>query len=687
MKKVLLLLALFTAQILSAQQNVEFEKKNFKDNVKGFKQAMDSIKEGDKFWEMPSQFPSEWHFHCIPYYLYANAFNPDNAMLNYKIGECYLSPFSPFKTMSIPYLEKAYKLNPNIMPDIHYLLGRAYHLNMEWDKAIKEYNNYGVTLDVKKQQAQIADTKKKIQECKNGMELVKHPTRVFIDNVGASINTQYREYGPIISADESEMIFTSRRPNTTGGKLADDGLYFEDLYISLFRNGQWLPATNMGDPINTADHDATAGLSPDGQILYIYRDENGGDIYQSFLEGDEWSKPKEMGGKINSKSHESSVSLAPDNKTLYLVTDRPGGYGDRDIYKVVLNDKAKWGEPENLGPTINTQYGEEGVDIQADGKTLFFSSQGHNTMGGFDVFKSAYDSGKWSEPENLGYPVNTPGDDVFFSISASGKHGYYASVRKEGFGETDIYKITFLGPEKPVALSNEDNLMAGNAGGVSDVMMTSAVAVNKTKMTLLKGVITDSTTHLPLEASIELVDNKKNVVIADFKSNSKTGKYLVSLPSGTNYGIAVKAENYLFYSANFDIPDTAVYQVVEKNVALQSLNVGSRIVLRNIFFDFDKATLRSESTAELDRLINLLTTYATLKIEISGYTDNKGSQPYNQKLSEARSKSVVDYLIKHGIQEGRLTYKGYGMDNPIATNETDEGRQQNRRTEFKIIGK
>jgi outer membrane protein OmpA-like peptidoglycan-associated protein len=682
MKKVLLLLTLFTAQFVMAQ-NVEFDRKNFKDDTKGLKKALDSIKEGDKYYEMPS----EWHFHCIPFYLAANTFNPNNAQLNYKIGDCYLSPFSPFKIMAIPFLEKAYKLNPTVAPNIHYLLARAYHIDMQWDKAIREYNNYGATLDIKKQQAEIADTKKKIQECKNGIELVKHPTRVFIDNVGPNINTQYREYGPIISADESEMIFTSRRPNTTGGKLADDGLYFEDLYISLFRNGKWLPATNMGDPINTPEHDATAGLSPDGQILYIYKDENGGDIYQSFLEGDEWSKPKEMGGKINSKSHESSVSLAPDNKTLYLVSDRPGGYGGRDIYKVVLNDKAKWGEPENLGSTINTQYDEEGVDIQADGKTLFFSSMGHNTMGGYDVFKSSYDSGKWSEPENLGYPVNTPENDVFFSISASGKHGYYASVRKEGYGETDIYMVTFLGPEKPVALSNEDNLLAGNAGGVADVMMTSAVAVNKTKMTLLKGVITDSATHLPMEASIELVDNKKNTVIASFKSNSKTGKYLVSLPAGTNYGIAVKATDYLFYSANFDIPDTAVYTVVEKNVALQPLSVGSRIVLRNIFFDFDKATLRSESTAELDRLINLLTTYATLKIEISGYTDSKGSQAYNQKLSESRSKSVVDYLIAHGIASGRLTYKGYGMDNPIATNETDEGRQLNRRTEFKITGK
>jgi len=693
MKKIVFILSLVAAQTVWAQQqSVPFEKKFFKDDVKTFKMAVDSIEKGDEIIGFDAKhLTAMWHFKAVAPYLFANKLNPNNDLLNYKIGVCYLTKSSPFKTMGIPYLEKAFQLNPNVAPDIHYQLGRGYHLDLQWDKAVKEYTTYLQTLDPKKNPNEMAAAKKRIEECKYGMEYVKTPVRVFIDNVGPAINSQYPEYGAIISADESEMIFTSRRPNTTGGKTDQgDGLFFEDLYISFYRNGKWTPAQNMGTPVNSEDHDATAGLSPDGQILYIYRDSksNGGDIYQSFLEGDAWSKPQDMGNKINTKFHETTVSLGPDNKTLYFVSDRPGGYGDRDIYKIVLNDKAKWGDPENLGPTINTQWGEEGVEIQADGKTLYFSSEGHSSMGGYDVFKSTLDNtGKWTEPQNLGYPVNTPDDDVFFSISANGKHGYYSSIKKDGYGDKDIYMITFLGPEKPVVVSNEDNLLAGSTSGVTDVIMTSEVAVNKTKMTLLKGVITDSVTHQPLEASIELVDNVKNTVIADFTSNSKTGKYLVSLPSGTNYGIAVKAKDYLFYSANFNLPDTATYQVVERNVALQPLNIGSRIVLRNIFFDFDKATLRPESTNELDRLINLLTTYSNLKIEISGYTDNKGSQAYNQKLSEARSKSVVDYLIAHGIASARLTYKGYGMDNPIATNETDEGRQLNRRTEFKITGK
>jgi outer membrane protein OmpA-like peptidoglycan-associated protein len=683
MKKLILTLFICNVSLLTlTAQNVEFIKKNFKDDKGGFRKAMDSMTAGDQFY---SQGAYMYHF-ALPYYLTAENFNPNNDKLNYKIGQCLLN--SAFKTLSKSYFEKAYALNPQVAPDIHFCLGRAYHLDAQWDKAIQEYNTYMQPLDPKKDMLQLKLTRKKIEECNNGKELMQHPIRVFIDNLGPNINTQYPEYGELISADESEMIFTARRNTSTGGKMdVTSGGYYEDLYISYFKNGAWTQSMNMGPPINTEDHDATAGLSNDGQTLYVYYYRNdGGDIWQTHLNGDRWSKPEHMSDKINgSKSHESTVSVGPDNKTLYFISDRPGGLGGRDVWKTVMNDKGKWTDAINMGPTINTEYDEEGVDILPDGKTMYFSSQGHKTMGGYDIFKSVNTNGQWSEPENIGYPVNSTDDDVFFVMGASGKHGYYASIQKGGYGDKDIYEITFLGPEKPVALSDEDNLLAGSSSSVADVM-AQAVTVHTTKTTLLKGIIYDSATHTPLEASIELVDNVKNQIIASFTSNSKTGKYLVTLPSGVNYGIAVKAPNYLFYSANFNLPDTANYQVVERNIPLQSISIGSRIVLRNIFFDFDKATLRPESTTELDRLINLLTTYAKLKIEISGYTDNKGSQAYNQNLSQSRAKSVVDYLIAHGIASDRLTFRGYGMDSPIATNETDEGRQQNRRTEFKITG-
>ena len=310
-------------------------------------------------------------------------------------------------------------------------------------------------------------------------------------------------------------------------------------------------------------------------------------------------------------------------------------------------------------------------------------------MGGYDIFKTVYNSETktWTTPENIGYPVNTPDDDVFFVTSASGKHGYYASFNANGYGEKDIYVITFLGLEKPMVLNNEDNLLASQAAPVKETVIAPVLAIKEAQLTILKGVITDYLTKQPLEATIEIVDNLKNQVIASFTSNSATGKYLVSLPAGRNYGIAVKKDNYLFHSENFDIPNTAAYQEVVKDVALKNIAVGSKIILKNIFFDFDKATLRPESTNELERLTKLLNDVPTLKIEISGHTDSKGADEYNKTLSNNRAKAVLDYLVKAGISAGRLTSVGFGEEQAIATNDTDEGRQLNRRTEFKILSK
>jgi outer membrane protein OmpA-like peptidoglycan-associated protein len=350
-----------------------------------------------------------------------------------------------------------------------------------------------------------------------------------------------------------------------------------------------------------------------------------------------------------------------------------------------LGPKGKWSEPTNLGATINTEYDEEGVFMHPDGKTMYFSSEGHNTMGGFDIFKSVYEDGKWSEPENIGSPINTPDNDVFLTVSASGKHGYYSSTQTNGMGEDDIYMITFLGPEKPIIASNEDNLLASLTAPVSETVIEKMIKVNTANLTILKGKVLDEKTRDPLGATLKLTDNTKNELLATFESNSSTGEYLISLPSGKNYGIAVEAQGYLFYSENQDIPASSQYQEIINDILLKKIEVGKSIVLRNIFFDTGKSTLRPESYAELGILYQLLADNPKMRIEISGHTDNKGGAAYNQKLSESRAKAVVDYLISKGIQANRLEYKGYGFNQPIAPNDTEAGRQQNRRTEFKVI--
>jgi outer membrane protein OmpA-like peptidoglycan-associated protein/tetratricopeptide (TPR) repeat protein len=687
MKKLFTLIAICSlAARVFAQGNVEFTKDNFKDRKSELKEALEHIKVGDQYYE---QGPSQYAW-ALPQYVEANNFNPNNAMLNYKIGLCYI--YSAFKWRAQEYLQKAYKLNPAVSIEIHYYLGRAYHLAENWEGAISEYNIYLQTLNPTKQPDAVKDVKKKIQECKDGAELVKNPVHVFIDNIGGAINSRFPDYGPVISADESVMFFTSRRDNSTGGKMVPGTPdYFEDIYVSTNVNGKWSTAMNAGDPINTEGHDATVALNADGTKLFIYLDNKGdGNIWECNQKGNTWSKPDKMSSNINTKYHESSASVTADGRTLYFVSAKEeDSFGGHDIYMSKLDDKGKWGKPVNLGGVINTEYNEESVFIHPDGKTLYFSSQGHKTMGGYDIFKSVFNekTKTWSTPENIGYPVNSPDDDIDFVLSASGKHGYYSSFKKDGQGEKDIYMITFISEKSPI-MSTEDNLLASLSAPVKETVVLQKVDVNAPQLTLLKGVITDQLNKKPLEATIELVDNSKNEVIATFKSNGITGRYLVSLPSGKNYGIAVKCEGYLFHSENFDIPVSNGYQEVIKDIELKNVKVGSKIILKNIFFDFDKATLRQpESTNELDNLIKLLTDVPTMKIEISGHTDSKGSDSYNLTLSQNRAQAVVDYLVNHGIAKDRLKATGYGETKPIDSNDTDEGRQNNRRTEFEILSK
>ncbi len=696
-------------------QSVEFEKENFpgkKDELRAAKKMLDVgiehyVNGRKEFDDTKKSIISEKkylpvsvrdymsagydHFkNAIAPLSEANKFNPKNARLNYMLG--FIRFFDPLMAKeALKHLQEAYNLDSKVEFDVAFWLGWAHQLNSAWDEAIKYYQ---IQLSIYNQKPrsfvyEIEDINKKLAECNVGKTLSAKPERVFVDNLGPNINSKFPEYSPSITTDEGTIIFTARRDNSTGGKRDGDGSYYEDIYVSNKVNGKWEPSKQLSKNVNTDGHDASAGLSPDGSKLYVYRHsgKDGGDLYESVLFGADWEPPVHMNKNINTKWHESSVSLSFDGRKIYFVSDKPSGIGDRDIYVSEMDPKGEWGPAKNLGPDINTKYAEEGVFMHPDGKTMYFSSQGHGGMGGYDIFKSTLENGKWTKPVNLGYPINGPDDDVFFVVSGSGNRAYFASSKAGGYGEKDIYKITFLGPEKQPLLSTEDQLLAMVANPISNLKTETAVEVKSAKLTILKGVITDAKTGQVLEAAIDLIDNDKNEVLATFKSNSATGKYLVTLPSGKNYGIAVKKENYLFHSENFNLPDNADYQEFTKDVALKKIEVGSTIVLRNIFFDFDKASIKPESANELDRLIKLLNDNPTLKIELGSHTDSKGSDEYNMKLSDNRSKSVVNYLIGKGISSTRLVAKGYGETKPIDTNDTDEGRQNNRRTEFKILEK
>ncbi|HOB77387.1 MAG: OmpA family protein [Bacteroidales bacterium] len=672
---ILLFTLIFNTNLFS--QDIAFSSNYFPNNP-GLKEAKKNIKNGNSLFIKGEGYYTE----ALEYYLKANQFNSDNAELNYKIGICYL--YSADIEKALEHIEKAYRLNKNVNDDITYYLAQAYHLNLDFDKAILYYQTYLNVLKPRDRDKHLSKINKKIEECNNGKELIKDTVKVLIDNLGGTVNSIYPDYAPVISADEAMLIFTSRRPGNIGGMRDPiNGKYFEDIYIAYMEEwGKWL-LTQPSAPLNDKYHNAAIGLSPDGQTLYVYKGVNGGDIYVSYLKGKNWTNPEPLPAPINSKYHESSASLGPDGRTLYFVSDRPGGIGGRDIWMARMDNMGNWTNPINLS-SINTPYDEEGVFIHPDGRTLYFSSKGHNSMGGYDIFRSVYQDGKWSKPVNLGYPINTPDDDLYFVLSASGIHAYISSSRKGTLGDQDIFMITYL-IAKPVMPSSEANLLAWR--GKPSIYATgsqSLIAENLPSMILWKGKVIDEENN-PLEAQIILTDNVTGEQLAVFTSNSETGNFLVSLPSGKNYGIAVKKEGYLFHSENFNIPENAPYEELNKDIILKKVAAGAEIVLNNIFFDFNKATLRPESKTELQNVIEFMQQNPSVIIEISGHTDNIGSYEYNQSLSERRAKAVVDYLVEHGIPLSRFVYKGYSFSEPIATNDTEEGRQLNRRVEFKIL--
>ena len=679
-----------------SQLNIPIDKKEFKTAEKsGYKEALNAIDNGDENFENNSLTSSGGYQMALPEYLAANTYNSNNAALNYKIGVCYI--FSTEKKKAITFLEKAYKLDPNISIDIKYVMGMAYQRNGMYKEAINYYNefknsNYKNELKKLKINENMFNVDARIMECETAEKLLAHPTRVFIDNLGPNINSKYSDYAPVISTDETMMIFTSRREGSVGGKI-ENGQYFEDLYISYNEGGdKWSPSTNM-KTINTEEHDASIGLSPDGSILYTFKGTPDGNLYESKLKGDSWSKPKPLNKNINTKYHETSISTSSDGKVIYFVSERPKdefgtpSKGGKDIYISARNENGEWGPARNIGAPINTKYEEEGVFIHPDNRTMYFSSNREGSIGGYDIFYSEMDDeGNWGEPVNIGIPINTPEDDVFFIVAGNGRFAYMSSEREGGVGMQDIWRITFLGPEKPMTTGTEDNLIASSNTLIQTAVKQETVEVKKVRLTIMKGTITDAETGNPLESAIEIVDLEKDEVYATLSSNASTGKYLISLPSGKNYGITARTEGYLFHSENVDVPAATSYQEIIKDIKLKPINVGATIILSNIFFDYNKATLRDISKAELDNLVRLLTVdYPKMVIEIGGHTDNKGSLEYNTTLSTNRAKSVVDYLIKHGVAKERLSYKGYAYQNPIDTNDTEEGRQNNRRVEFKVI--
>lgn len=670
---------------LSAQE-IEFKGSNFKDDKEGFKNAKEAMDKGDEYFTLGNdaifavQSPGLNYELALIEYKKAQEFNDKSGLLNFKIGVCYANSANSEKC--IPYLYKAHELNPECDPFLNFYYGYALQLDEKFSEAIKAYEAFNDSYKNADEFGKFVVKRKR--ECKLAQAAQATPERVWVDNV-SELNTEYNDYAPAVSTDGSEMIYTSNRPNNhTPNEV---GIYDDDLYSASKVNGKWTSIQPIKGGVNTEEDEVANNLSYDGTKMLLHRvDEGQTDIYESVLVGLNWSAPTKMARQISTeRNNEVFAAYSHDGWGIYFnrsIDTKSTGF---DVMNSSMQSKITK-DYKSASPitSVNSKFNEGPIYITLDGDLMYIASQGGDGFGGYDIFVSKRANGSWGEPKNLGYPINTPYDDFYFSASANGKFAYICSNRAGGKGGYDIYKVTFWGAQKNPAMETEDYLLASIANPVKDNALEATVEVKQKSFTVFKGKTIDAITKKPVEASIEITDNSTGQVIETFTTNSATGKFLITLASGKNYGIAVKAEGYLFHSENFDIPQGSADNLVNKVIELKNIAVGSKIALRNIFFDTGKSILRSESNAELDRLVKLLKDVPSLEIEISGHTDNTGSASLNERLSQDRADAVVNYLKGKGIASNRLTSKGYGSSQPIASNTTSDGRQQNRRTEFEI---
>ena len=688
---------------ISAQNEVRVPRSEFKIKPDSFGIAYKHIKKGNS-WVNKGKGALPM---ALDQYLLANKYNNSNPQLNYKIGLTYLR--SDQKAKSLEYLKAAYVKKPDITKNILLLLGNAYQQSLQFDTAIEKYNDYYKSLSKRQKRKQSDVIYKYIDECKSGADLFSHPKRVIIKNIGDSINSIYDDYNALVTND-STMYLTSCRSIQKGrapvfvytGKFDQvvtklkpkekpnkkEYKFDEDIYVAKAKSGEWQKALYLDDDeFNSKHNEAIVWVSEDGNTRYLY-DGNirGGDILVYTFKKGKWGHSSRLYRKFSKNAAETSISFTRDGNTLYFVSDNQDQtIGGKDIYVMRKNLKGKWEKPANVGSVINTKYDEDFVSVLPDGKVMYFGSKGHNTMGGYDVFRTEQDGGGvWSKPVNVGYPINTPGDDVFYRSSPNERSAYMSAKRPDTRGGFDIYKVIFLGSEKTMGLVAEEQLIAYFDKPITDIFARVSVEEKIDTIYNMVGTITDAKKKKPIIAKLDLIDVDGSQVVASTLSDS-TGAYRIRLPQLKKYGVEIHAKDYMLFLDVVTVPAKLPTREFNKNFTLAKVEAGTKIVLKNIYFETGKAVLTKESNVELDKVVAFLKENPDIKVEISGHTDNVGTQYSNQKLSEARAKSVVTYLVNNGIPQEKLVYKGYGFAQPIAPNTTAAGKKLNRRVEFKIL--
>lgn len=611
-------------------------------------------------------FNKENYRAALPYYDQVLTADPKNAKALYFAGISYLS-FD--KEKSADYLYRAAELNPKVDKELEYWLGRTDHINYRFDSAIEHFKNYQKTIkprnvERKEEVAQL------IQYAQNAKREVANPKDVFVKNLGGDVNTAFSEHSPVISSDYNYLLFTSRAEGATGGKAAEDGEYFEDIFETT-RTGEdsWEKPRIVAGGLNSVGHDASIQLFDNDTKLLLYQSINNGDIMVSERQPDgSWGTPKSISDKVNTRDFESDAYITPDGSTLFFSTSHYSENGDLDIYMVQREKNGNWGNPKSLGRTINTRFDEDSPYLSADG-TLFFASRGHNSMGGYDIFASKYDSvaRRWGRPVNLGSPINTPDDDTYYRLAPDGSYAYLSSYRIGGYGEKDIYTINYI------------------------------------KNTEVKGrvlVMGDSTLTLP---GVELIFNgvqadNRPISYRDV-SKPDSATYSVNVLSGRNYQVQLSLDGNVLETQEVEVPvvldDTTTVRkdffiTLDDTTAARIARVAPDAAVKdfkmeNIYFATDKYDLRPEAIQELDRIAEIMKANPTMNISIEGHTDSRASNSYNMTLGQNRADAAFDYLVGKGISAKRMVTVSYGESRPAVPNTSADNMQLNRRTIFRVL--
>ena len=641
---VVVMVILVSLSAVSAQE-VLFKKEHFPDQKKELKAAKKQMKKGTRLASKGLQHREE----ALRQLKAAHSFNPDHAALNYTIGNVLYQGINPSE--ALPYFEKAYSLNNNVSDDIQYLLGRSYHLNHKFDHARLFYEGFLSSLKPKEARRWAEQISLLVTQTVVGDSLVFNTTDCFVDNLGDRINSEWHEYSPVLSHDGKRLWFTSRRPGSTGGKTDKDYLHFEDIYYVEKTGSIWSDPINAGPAVNTEKHESVVALAPDNSTIYIRMGNPTGDFYMVNLEGKKRRKPAKLDKRLNSKFNETTLTFSPDSSKVWFASDRRGGYGGKDIWMSEAKKRGGWKKPVNAGPVINTPFDEESPFICADGKTFWFSSKGHDGMGGFDIFITYFSDTGYTKPVNVGYPINSASDDIHFSMDARQNIGHFASSRPGGVGGFDIYRVKTIDRSKPLLIVTDEIKIDLQIPGAEILDAADAgLQVSETAI-LLDGTVRCANTLNPVAADIIITDAEAISEGISTLSSSENGRFFSVLPTGKMFRLIITAQGYMPHYTEIDMTGITSFAESSTDLRISPLARNQHFDLPGLNYAHNNPEPDAATAAERDVILNFLNKNSEVIIRIAGFTRLDEDQ---DDLSRARAIAIKNYLESNGITGDRI---------------------------------